>query len=970
MIFFFENNSAISHTKNKLSDQLKKIEPVKRNKLRGILSLDVEKSVNLFEKLRSESSAIEIFNINEIIKSYKSKDDIIPDLFPIEPQTKENYFPLEPLKINKLLNLISIYVKNNFEKLVILINLLKKLNTDILSNNIEKSNFTIEEIYHKFGYSHILLRKSAFIFNHTKSEKNYVYNFLIECGLENNNLITNSVIHCYQDEQDFLSIKKSIMNLKDKGKSNIFTRNISRIPFNIFAKDIDTLEKIIESNLQSSLIDALLVLKVNYLIFNDLNIDSTIKKLFKIWDDGGITIDNISKFYLNNKNIDNNDKELYFYQHSSCWYENENIIKYRLLLDHFHDDLESEYLNLSPRILDIIHNWVGERKLTDIVGNKILSIHSNKELQELERNGCVSRSAIFNYILYKNNGEDFLSLEELYKLMSQTISLYRTIHVESLKKFGDLQTSKQARIICYLLLAKKSRNELFDFKLRTNLQSIIKSEFNSSIIDYIKSVREKSADVSYYIYEICTEQFLSSMVKIIPSTENVTEIRSSLHNWMGHETGDRAYFERARTINIDHQINKIRNTLDDNRIFVDPARYQEWINDELMHEINVILTSVLHKETKTVEEIPQLYHSIEKAYKNFCTNSTYGIASYIGRRIRHGSFKGHLYTSVIKSIEEDNNFDILATNMIFLKKWDDWKKNYSKYIDNILNENIHIESNEKRYGYIKPTFKSGNKHEIVIACITSILNEYLEKQSTITIPILITEYCWRIVEVDLRSISADLRKKKSIFIDNNFELIKDVIYPEHNRIFNEFSRMVNYQITHKLNEMCAWFKRPLGVSPKASLSLLYKAVIAEVKEREASFQKSEDDTIDDYEIELMGGAYHLLYDAFYIIIHNVAKHGKPNSHIKRSFEVIKDRKFNYLKITIESEIKEGENQDLLNAKLQRPSIYIPSNAYLVEGNSGISKLYNLEMDDYRFKIEEAICIDQKVIFTLTYQLEV
>lgn len=969
MIFFFEKKNYNEKSTYKLSSQLKRIESEKRNKLRGILNLEVENSINLFEKLRSESTAIEIFNINEIIKAYKSKDDIIPDLFPIDPQTKENYFSLEPLEINKLLNLISIYVRNNFDKIKDLISLLNMLNRNIVDNNIHKANFIIEEIYHKFGYSHILLRKSAFIFNKTKSEKNYVYNFLINCGLENNNLITNSVIHCYQDEQDFLSIKKSIMNLNDKGKSNTFTRNICRIPFNIFAKDSSDLARIIESTLQSSLIDALLTLKINRSIFNELTKDSTLNELFEIWDDGGINVDNLADIYLKNKEIDNNDKELYFYQHSSCWYENEDIIKYRILLDHFHDDLESDYLNLSPITLDIINNWVGERKLINIVGNTDLTNHSNEKLKELERNGCVSRSAIFNYILYIKNGEDYLNLEDLYRLMGQTMSLYRTIHVESLKKFSDLSSSNHVKIICYLLLAKKSRNEIFDFKLRSNLQNIIKKEFNSNIIDYVKDIRKKAPDVSNYIYEICTEQFLSSMVKIIPTTENVTEIRSNLHNWMGHETGDKAFFEKARTINIDHQINKVRNTLDDNRIFVDPAKYQEWVNDELMHEINVILTSVLHKETKTIEEIPQLYYSIEKAYKNFCNNSTYGIASYIGRRIRHGSFKGHLYTSVINSIEEDNNFEILSTNIIFVKKWDDWKKNYSKYIDNILNENIHVESNEKRHGYIKPTFKSGNKHEIVLACINTILKEYLDKQSTVTIPIIITEYCWRIVEVDLRSIGSDLRKKKGIFIDNNFEIIKNVIYPEHNKVFAEFSRMVNYQITNKLNEMCAWFKRPLSVSPKASLSLLYKAVIAEIKEREASFQNTDDDKSDEYEIELMGGAYHLLYDAFYIIIHNVAKHGKYNSYIKRSFEIIKDGSTTSLKIKIESEIKDCENQELLNAKLQRPFTSPSSSAYLFEGNSGISKLYNLEHDDHRFKIEKAICTDRKVIITLTYQLE-
>jgi hypothetical protein len=76
------------------------------------------------------------------------------------------------------------------------------------------------------------------------------------------NVITSSLLQCYQEEQDFLSMKRSIMSLRDKGLSNKYTRDITRISFHQHAKDNEDLCEMIQSNLQSSLIDALIIVKV------------------------------------------------------------------------------------------------------------------------------------------------------------------------------------------------------------------------------------------------------------------------------------------------------------------------------------------------------------------------------------------------------------------------------------------------------------------------------------------------------------------------------------------------------------------------------------------------------------------------------------------------------------------------------------------------------------------------------------
>src|SRR5690348_15807595 len=101
---------------------------------------------------------------------------------------------------------------------------------------------------------------------------------------------------------------------------------------------------------------------------------------------------------------------------------------------------------------------------------------------------------------------------------------------------------------------------------------------------------------------------------------------------------------RASTDRIERQVSRVRNEIDDYRVYVDPSRFSSWIEDEMMIELNRALTSTgpgnkgvsIHCDDTILSMI------IRQCYNAFCSNSVFGIASYIGRRIRHGTFHGHL----------------------------------------------------------------------------------------------------------------------------------------------------------------------------------------------------------------------------------------------------------------------------------------------------------------------------------------
>ncbi|WP_236467340.1 hypothetical protein, partial [Pseudomonas syringae] len=175
------------------------------------------------------------------------------------------------------------------------------------------------------------------------------------------------------------------------------------------------------------------------------------------------------------------------------------------------------------------------------------------------------------------------------------------------------------------------------------------------------------------------EDFLAKLTKLAPHRADIPEIRASLHEWMAEFTKDEHYFQRARAVRIDHQINRVRNEIDDHRIYVDPSRFSSWIEDEMMIELGSALTStgLGKKGTSVTCDETIISMVMTQSYNAFCSNAVFGIASYIGRRIRHGTFHGHVYSSVINSVEKSTKFKPLFENSQFTAKWNTWKDNYN-----------------------------------------------------------------------------------------------------------------------------------------------------------------------------------------------------------------------------------------------------------------------------------------------------
>lgn len=939
------------------TQELKRLRLKIRNKVRAIAFKQDVDAVSLLNKLRREISIVEFFQVERAIKLLNNSESLFPECFPKNPQTKENYYRLCEINFFEQMRALDLLISENWVELLGFVNHLKDLNDAIVSKNYVHADLMVKDIVSNFGYSHFILRKAALI-RSLKCEdvQTPAIDGLFESsGVATNNIIISSLLHCFQEEQNFISMKRSVMGIHNRGNSNKFTRDIARIPFHPHAKSIEELSELIQSSLQSSLIDGLIMAKINselipcdrYVFF---------WKMLESISNASPTLAEISILYS-----DKDDPEDWLYKQSSAWYENDFIIKKRFFLDHFYDSPDMAYISLDQSIVNKVENLIPEIKLNELDTKQVLVNHACSELHRIESQGTITRSAIFNYLVHLSGGNELISEDQLFSLMGITSDLSRTIDIGKIKNLASCQSSKYSKLILYLLVARRSKNEMDSYQLRRLLQEIVISNFGSSLTNFVESIAGRSLIVAKFIYEICTEDFIAHLSHLIKRSSQITEVRADLHRWMGTVTSEKSYFDRARNLVIDHQINVIRDEIDDNRIYVDINRFSEWMDDEIMQELRSLLTMLEHNTPSTQSENPQVKALIEKCYNEFCSNKYFGIASYLGRRIRHGTFKGHLFSSIVSIADR---YKTLLNNPTVFSKWEAWKAEYEKRIDWIIREKLHIETSKKREGFLQPNLKAVGKNEIASACTVNLLQDFQSNRHTYGSTQLLIEYCWRLAEVDLKSINAFLKNQKRLLVNADAILeIKTNVSQVSQDVAKDFCRDLQSSIGEKLNAIHGWFKRPLSASPKASLGLLYKAVVAEVRQFYPSFDPVTDFEPED-DLELMGGAYHVIYDALYVIVFNAAKHGKPKGKVLRNFSVPTND--NKLVIEIQSEIDENDNEDMINSKLIVSPDDDIENAQLYESRSGIKKLYHFDLVDKNFALEEIHCRNKMVVIRFSY----
>jgi hypothetical protein len=945
--------------------EIRQINIRSRNQLRNILASGSDNGVTKLDNLRKTMGSREALALERVLSSGARINGSTPySPFPKNPPFKDVLRSPGPKDLTSLLAFVDKNIIAYEKRLTAQVNSLSEIDKAISKTSFQVDSKIFFEHIKDFGWSHAILRRIIVVRENNVNEDEQIEKLVIIAGLKQNSLIVNSLIQAYATEQNYLIAKRSVLNVADRGNLNRYTRVISRITFEPLVKNETEMFFMLAQIAFCSIVDSIIFIKANSHIVDFAFLPKTKSIIDSINNES--TISQILAVY---NNFD--DAEYRFLKQSGVWLEYSLVRNYRILVDNFYDASGEIMTPIHHELDKVLQRWVEIPNITDIISGKNITRHANQHLSNLEATGVVTRSAIFNYWLYVSKGEVTFNRDDLSTLMGLTRDLARTIPIAAARVAVTYSQDEQVKLILLLLLAKRSKNEKDSYQLRRLMQRLCLANNNNSLVELVKSYEKNYAEVSDYIYEIATEDFLAKCSGLAPDLSDIPEIRAQLHEWKAKISGNEFYLERARAVRIDHQMNRVRDEIDDHRIYVDPSRFSSWINDELMVDLNSSLTLVgINKKNTSVNADETLLNSIvQRSYSAFCTNAVFGIASYIGRRIRHGTFRGHLYSSIINALESSAQFRTIRRDQNFLPRWTRWKEQFSSEINQIINERLHVYSRQKPHGLLQPDLYTPQKQEIIAASVRTISATYTETKTTEDFDIIFTEYCWRLAEADLQAITKYL-KSKDVALKNVYGLDDMVITISSplRRPALEFKREVVHAIDTKLRTMYGWFKRPSNISPKASLSLLYNAVVAEVRDTFPLFspEKSNSETVD---VDLIGGAYHVLYDSLYVIVFNAAKHGHPDEPVEKSFSILEQNGAKRLVVEIINTLSPKDSPADVAEIVEQRRKANHDDANLYEKRSGIPKLMQLAHTRSEFEIEALNVVANKLIVRFSYALE-
>lgn len=216
----------------------------------------------MLNKLRAKLKIKDLVEVENFLRNVnlKTKEPLLSSLYPSEPQTYNNFIRLKNINLKDSLDYIEILLKKEKVKIYKFLKDIEDLNELIFSNNEERYS-KLEGILKNYGYSYFILRKAVAIKILDGGGNDEIVDEIInKSGFKNSNLVVNTLFQCYQFEQDYISLKKAILNFPDKKNENKYLRDIIRVPFHPYAVDDEDFSELIQSNLQFSLIDALFII--------------------------------------------------------------------------------------------------------------------------------------------------------------------------------------------------------------------------------------------------------------------------------------------------------------------------------------------------------------------------------------------------------------------------------------------------------------------------------------------------------------------------------------------------------------------------------------------------------------------------------------------------------------------------------------------------------------------------------------
>lgn len=642
------------------------------------------------------------------------------------------------------------------------------------------------------------------------------------------------------------------------------------------------------------------------------------------------------------------DKSLF--SHLPAWSEYPDLLEYRLRTEQaIGDRLDGRFPVPTPDAASMAAPCI---QLSDLLFEGPLR-PSITEIDPKTAGGFHRSVALISSI--ENNTLSEFNGEALWQVLDQTIDISTLLSIEELSRF--LPTRRDDAL--YELLRTALRNELEQSKvsshaLRRALQSVVRERFDSDIVALLEYLYTERNHVSGHFYNIFSEAFLTELYDLFDKTDDVTNAHARILEWWGEKADDEDAKFLARSHRLALRLRKVRGAIEETRIYVDPLRFVGWIQENKSSELRALaldadqilsdtdrVVNLKDKVQLALDPLARLANLLDDCFKEFCNNKQYGVTSFIGRRVRHGTLHGHLVVELkpeIDTIIDEFQYAAPAFS-VFLRRW---FERFDAAVLTMAAERIHVHHpKERSRGLIVASIDDADKTRLSGVMLGELAKSLAGSQQVSVIAARIHDYCWLLFESDLKRTRAaveDLQRDFVVRVEDHLCERADL-----DRKLGDRIRLINTTMQQKFEVVRSWFTRPTNQSPSASIGLLFDAVRDEVEHRFPNF-RPEVVVTGEPDVDLIGHRFHFFYDALYILVGNAAQHGKGDGTLSIDVSTILDDQNGIaISVAVQSDLR-PDARDRDSARIDDAMIAEIGDAVLNNRNSGIRKLRDMVGD--------------------------
>ncbi|MER8930701.1 hypothetical protein [Mesorhizobium sp. M0859] len=619
---------------------------------------------------------------------------------------------------------------------------------------------------------------------------------------------------------------------------------------------------------------------------------------------------------------------------------------------------------------------------------RLFGFRKHEDYRKPQNKGSFLRTLDFLRFISSSSYEP-LNHYEIRYIFDNTTSLDILLNEPEIEKLYSSADEKSRHVIAVLSLAlhkAKAHDEDVDFKFRFEMAQTVLSSFSGSIEAFIDWLLEDTPEIANFLLHTLDRTTLQKIYWIVKSPDQADTTRQYLLRAVGKRKQKLEYFVEADAIEAQRGVAKLRKYFDDSRIYVDGIAMKRWLVDNpsayaqqyeriIGHSVDLNKTRS-EKAKISFEDVVIditvaaaydyiLFEFARIAFAEFCLNNTFGIESYLGRRIRHNTLSGMMRDGV-ETLKDAVHFHLLMTDDHFMLAYDLWVNDYRALIDKLRRENLQFKAQQRPHGWFSAevTLEDPTTHANLIS-----LRQLAVAGGSIDVFYdLMVRFCWQQIEPQLKTvaknITEDVLNSALADIDNRFHGFSSALH-------RQFRAEITDAIHDRFARLGSWFREPesgfVSATPRQLGDLVQMEAVGVGGHPALAWSGDAED------LELDGLSVHRVYDCLSVLIRNGVHYGDED----RSISIAVERKgmpvphLERLRFCVASVISDGdkrsEHVDRIRASLDAEDL---AQAMVREGYTGIKKLRFIT------KHSEGTCSVQlrsheeviEIEFTLTVEL--